>query len=96
MPGRILLHKSRVARLLRPLRNLAQRVSSAVTEPAEIVIETADPDEIATSLAVPLNLSGAKTGTRIAAAADLGAIGYLRPAELEKSLSRFGARTAGK
>src|ERR1700722_16689666 len=55
-----------------------------ISDPVKIVVESVDSDEISTTLAVPLNLfplnlSGAKVGNRVAAA-DLGAIGYIRPA----------------
>jgi hypothetical protein len=53
-------------------------LASPVSEPAELVIEAADPDEIGTTLAVPLDLSAAATGPVSAAA--LGTIGYVRPA----------------
>ena len=55
------------------------QVNSPVSEPAEIFIEAVDPDEVNTSLAVPLNLSAAPSGTPFASAT-LGAIGYTRPA----------------
>lgn len=52
-------------------------LAAPVNEPAELVVEAPDPDEITTTLAVPLNLAGA-TGKVVAA--DLGTIGYVRPA----------------
>src|SRR5437764_64179 len=52
-------------------------LAGPVSEPAELVVEAADPDEIATTLAVPLNLAGASGRV---SAADLGAVGYVRPA----------------
>lgn len=52
-------------------------VTAAVDEPAELVVEAADPDEIATTLAVPLNLAGVAGEV---SAAGLGALGYARPA----------------
>ncbi|MFO0826132.1 MAG: hypothetical protein U0792_23950 [Gemmataceae bacterium] len=53
-------------------------LAGSVTEQAELVVEAADPDEIATTLAVPLNLAGAAPGKL--AAVDVGCIGYVRPA----------------
>ena len=50
-----------------------------MAEPAELLIETPDADEIGTSLVVPINLAGTAQRTVIPAA-DLGAIGYVRPA----------------
>src|SRR5687767_14199147 len=52
-------------------------VVGAVNEPAELVIESADPDEITTTLAIPLNLAGASGNLSLA---DLGRLGYVRPA----------------
>jgi len=54
-------------------------LTSTIAEPAELVIEATDPDEISTTLAIPLKLVGVGMGTRVAAA-DLGSIGYIRPA----------------
>jgi hypothetical protein len=70
-------------------------LSSAVSEPAEIVIESSDPDEIGTTLTVPLNLTGAKVGTRLAAA-DLGAIGYIRPAGIGEVIISIRGVNGGK
>ncbi len=53
-------------------------LAGAINDQAELVVEAADPDEIATTLAVPLNLAGTSPGKF--AAADLGSIGYVRPA----------------
>lgn len=53
-------------------------LAAAVTEPAELVVEAADPDEIATTLAVPLNLAGAPVGKL--AGTSVGCVGYVRPA----------------
>ncbi len=52
-------------------------LAAAVNEPAEIVIEAPDPDEITTTLAVPLDLAGVSGKV---SAADRGTIGYVRPA----------------
>lgn len=52
-------------------------IREAVNEPAELVIEAADPDEITTTLVVPLNLAG-RSG--VISLADLGQLGYVRPA----------------
>jgi hypothetical protein len=51
-------------------------LTAPVNEIAELVIESPDPDEITTTLAIPLNLAGAsgKIST-----AERGAIGYVRP-----------------
>ncbi len=56
-------------------------LNTSVKEPAELVIEAADPDEINTTLSIPLRLAGVGTGTRIAAA-DIGCIGFIRPASV--------------
>lgn len=52
-------------------------VSAPVTEPAELVIESPDADEVTTRLAVPLDLTAARGAV---SAADLGSLGYVRPA----------------
>ena len=52
-------------------------VREAVSDPAELVIEAQDPDEITTTLVVPLNLAG-RSG--VVSLADLGQLGYVRPA----------------
>ena len=52
-------------------------VTTPVNEPAELVIEAPDPDEVTTTLAVPLDLAGV---TGAVSAADRGTVGYLRPA----------------
>ena len=52
-------------------------LTGQATDPSELVIEAADPDEIMTTLVVPLNLTSL---TGKFAAADLGTIGYVRPA----------------
>jgi len=49
-----------------------------ITEAAELFIESPDPDGITTTMTVPLNLAGAGGGKVLAA--DLGTLGYLRPA----------------
>jgi hypothetical protein len=54
-------------------------LTTAVAEPAELAIETPDPDEIGTTLTVPLKLHDLPAGKRIAAA-DVGSIAYVRPA----------------
>jgi hypothetical protein len=54
-------------------------LSTPVAEPAELVIEAPDPDEISTTITFPLDLARAPTGSRVAAV-DLGTIGYVRPA----------------
>jgi hypothetical protein len=59
-------------------------LAAAVGEPAELLIEAADPDEITTTLVVPLNLAGAAGKV---SAADLGAIGYVRPAGSEVTIT---------
>jgi hypothetical protein len=60
-----------------------------VDGPAELVIETADPDEIVTTLAVPLNLAGASGNLSLA---NLGSLGYVRPAGVgEVTLTIRGA-----
>src|SRR5947209_3065663 len=53
-------------------------VAVTITEQAELTIEAADPDEIATTLTVPLNLAGAPVGKL--SAVEVGCIGYVRPA----------------
>ncbi|MBA4192123.1 MAG: hypothetical protein C0467_29450 [Planctomycetaceae bacterium] len=53
-------------------------LATSVNDQAELVIEAADPDEIATTLAVPLNLAGSAVGKL--AAVDVGCVGYVRPA----------------
>lgn len=50
-----------------------------VTEPTELVIEAPDADELTTTLAIPLNLTGVAPGTKVFAP-DRGAMGYVRPA----------------
>ena len=50
-----------------------------VTDPAELLIEAPDADEIGTTLAIPINLAGLAPGTKVFAP-DLGALGYVRPA----------------
>jgi hypothetical protein len=52
-------------------------LTAPVNEAAELVIESPDPDEITTTLAIPLNLAGAsgKVST-----AERGTVGYVRPA----------------
>jgi hypothetical protein len=50
-----------------------------VGEAAEITIDSTDPDEIDTTLTVPLNLVGLDAGSRIAAV-ERGTVGYVRPA----------------
>jgi hypothetical protein len=50
-----------------------------VSEPAELVIEAPDPDEVGTTLAVPIDLAGLAPGTTVFAP-DRGALGYVRPA----------------
>ncbi len=50
-----------------------------VPDPAELLIEAPDADEIGTTLAVPINLAGLAPGTKVFAP-DLGALGYVRPA----------------
>ena len=52
-------------------------IGSPINDSAELVIEAADPDEITTALVVPLNLVGAANKV---AAANLGSLGYVRPA----------------
>ena len=54
-------------------------VLADVGEPAELLIEAPDGDEIATALAIPLNLTGLAPGTTVFAP-DRGALGYARPA----------------
>jgi hypothetical protein len=54
-------------------------VLDAVTEPAEVVVETPDADGVATTLTVPIDLAGARPGTTVTAR-DLGKLPYLRPA----------------
>ncbi|MBN9121169.1 MAG: hypothetical protein J0I06_18795 [Planctomycetes bacterium] len=50
-----------------------------VAEPAELFLEAPDADEIGTSLAVPLDLAGVSSGSKVLAA-DRGCVGYVRPA----------------
>ncbi|QJW92739.1 hypothetical protein [Frigoriglobus tundricola] len=50
-----------------------------VSEPAELLIEAPDADEIGTTLAVPVDLTGLAPGTKVFAP-DRGALGYVRPA----------------
>ena len=50
----------------------------AVKEPAEVVIESPDADEITTVLTVPLNLADARPGQAVTTR-DLGQFPYLRP-----------------
>lgn len=54
-------------------------LAATIAEPTELVIEAVDPDEINTTLAIPLNLTGVAVGSRVTAA-DLGSVGYVRPA----------------
>jgi hypothetical protein len=69
-------------------------ILAAISEPVEIVVESADPDEISTTLTIPLNLSGAKVGSRISAA-DVGAIGYIRPAGIGEATITIRSATGG-
>jgi len=50
-----------------------------VAEPAELVIEAPDTDELTTTLAIPLNLTGVAPGTKVFVP-ERGAMGYVRPA----------------
>ena len=68
-------------------------LTGPVADAAELVVEAADPDEISTSLAVPINLAGASGKV---SAAERGAIGCVRPAELARSRSRSAPRTAAR
>src|SRR5262249_44596887 len=54
-------------------------ILDTVTEPAELLIEAPDADEIGTTLARPIDLTGAAPGTKVFAP-DRGALGYVRPA----------------
>jgi hypothetical protein len=58
---------------------VALEVHGDVSDPAELLIEAPDADEITTILAVPLNLAGIAPGTKVFAP-DRGAVGYVRPA----------------
>ena len=49
-----------------------------VKEPAELVVETPDADEVATTLTVPLNLADLRPG-QVVSSRDLGLMPYLRP-----------------
>lgn len=49
-----------------------------VTEPAELVFESPDPDETTVVLTVPIDLTGLAPGTTLAAS-ERGAFGYVRP-----------------
>lgn len=51
-------------------------LTAPIAEPAELVIESPDADEITTTLAVPINLASASGKV---SALDLGAMGYVRP-----------------
>jgi hypothetical protein len=53
-------------------------LGATISEPAELVVEAPDPDEITTTLAVPLNLAGAPVGKL--AGIEVGCVGYVRPA----------------
>jgi hypothetical protein len=59
--------------------------AGTVSEPAELLIESADPDEITTALAVPLNLGGS---TR--------ALGYVRPGGVGEVTVTVRAKDGGK
>jgi hypothetical protein len=50
-------------------------LTGPISDPVELLIESPDPDEITTTLAIPLNLAGA--GGKVSAA-ERGAIGYVR------------------
>ena len=58
---------------------VALEVLGEIGEPAELLVEAPDADELATTLAVPLNLAGVAPGTKVFAP-DRGALGYVRPA----------------
>jgi hypothetical protein len=61
-------------------------VMGEVTEPAELLIETPDADEINTTLAIPIDLTGIAAGTKVYAP-DRGAIGYVRPASAQTEVT---------
>ncbi|MCS6865750.1 MAG: hypothetical protein RMJ56_14730 [Gemmataceae bacterium] len=54
-------------------------ILSAVREPAELVLEAPDPDEVNTILVLPLDLNGIAPGRRVALQ-ERGVVGYVRPA----------------
>jgi hypothetical protein len=54
-------------------------VTGQVSEPAELVIEAPDADELITTLSIPIDLTGVSPGTKVFAP-DRGALGYVRPA----------------
>ncbi len=54
-------------------------ILTAISEPAELVIEAPDPDEVNTTLTLALDLSGIAPGCRIALQ-ERGVMGYVRPA----------------
>lgn len=66
---------------------------AAVNEPAELVIEAPDADEISTTLVVPIRLEGASGRVT---AASRGAIGYLRPAGVGEVTITVRAANGGK
>src|SRR5262245_42280192 len=61
-------------------------LSAPVAEPAELVIESPDPDEITTALAVPVNLGGSA----------VQAVGYVRPAGIGEVTVTVRAKAGGK
>lgn len=54
-------------------------VTGQVSEPAELVVEAPDADELITTLSIPIDLTGVAPGTKVFAP-DRGALGYVRPA----------------
>jgi len=68
-------------------------IAVAIHEPAELVIESADPDEITTSLAVPLNIAGIEGKLALA---DRGMLGYVRPAGVGEVTFTIRAKDGGK
>ncbi len=61
-------------------------VTGAVTEPAELVIESPDADELITTLSIPIDLTGIVPGTKVFAP-DRGALGYVRPAGINSEVT---------
>ena len=68
-------------------------ILNPVNEPAELVIEAADPDEIATTLVVPLNLAGS---AGVVSLANLGKLGYVRPAGIGEVTITVRGANGGK
>jgi hypothetical protein len=68
-------------------------IVNPVNEPAELAIETADPDEASTTLAVPINLAGRSGPISLT---DLGQFGYVRPAGIGEVMITVRAANGGK